>query len=158
MLLRATFICLILFILGCVKPAVNPLSKPSPEQSPSAVCQEFNISEINKVVLRADKANEVAIINQDGQTLKICGTPSGGVEGYHSPDPSWKETDPEEWGLDFKAKKYDKTLVISTFNELMYIHHYYYLDNLVIIAPKNIKIEKIKRILKGDGDADLGKW
>jgi hypothetical protein len=39
----------------------------------------------------------------------------------------------------------------------MYIHHYYYLENIIIIAPENIKIEKFNRILNGDGEADLSK-
>jgi hypothetical protein len=157
MLLRTTLIYLILLIIGCVKTEVYPPASQCPEQASSVVCQEFNISEIDKVVLRAEMANEIAIKYQDGQPLKICGTPAGGVEGYHSPDLDWKETCAEEWGLDFKAKKYDKTLVISTFNELMHIHHYYYLENIIIIAPEKIKIEKLKRILNSDGEADLSK-
>jgi len=157
MRLRTTLIYLILFIIGCIKTEVYPPPSQCPEQASSVVCQEFNISEIDKVVLRAEKANEVAIKNQDGQSLKICGIPSGGAEGYHSPDPDWKETYAEDWGLDFKAKRYDSTLVISTYNEIMYIHHYYYLKNILITAPENIKIKKVKRILNGNGDADLSK-
>ena len=157
MRLRMTHIYLILCIIGCIKTEVYTPPSQCSEQASLVVCQEFNISEIDEVVLRAEKANEVAIKNRDGQFLKICGTPSGGVEGYHSPDPDWKETCAEDWGLDFKSKKYDKTLVISTFNELMYIHHYYYLENIIIIAPENIRIEKLKRILNGDGEADLSK-
>jgi hypothetical protein len=157
MQLRVTLIYLILFIIGCIKTEICPPENQCPGQASSIVCQEFDISEIDKVVLRAEKANEVVIKNQDGQSLKICGTPAGGVEGYHSPDPDWKETCAEDWGLDFKAKRYDSTLVISTYNEIMYIHHYYYLKNILITAPENIKIKKVKRILNGNGDADLSK-
>ena len=157
MQLRITLIYVILLIIGCIKTEVYPPENQCPEQASSVVCQEFDISQIDKVVLRAEKANEVVIKNQDGQSLKICGTPAGGVEGYHSLYPDWRETCAEDWGLDFKAKSYDRTLVISSFNEIMHIHHHYYLENIIIITPQTIKIENIKRILNGDGEADLSK-
>jgi len=69
----------------------------------------------------------------------------GGAEGYHSPDPFWRETPAKSWGLDFVAKQYGNILVISTKNEIEYIHHHYALENLSVRVPKGIQVIRAQR-------------
>jgi hypothetical protein len=120
------------------------------------VCRDFNAIGVSHVIFRAERALDAIIIQSTNPgTVSVCGVAKGGVEGYHSPDSTWRETPPSEWGLDFKAKRFANDLVISTENEMQYIHHYYYLDNLVVRAPDGIAVQKVGRILTGDGSPDL---
>ena len=119
-------------------------------------CQDIDVSDINAIAFKAHRASLARIEKSKGNIFRVCGLPSGGVEGYHSSDPDWKEIPADEWGLDFKSKKYNKALVISTNNELLYIHHYYYFDQLVIYSPGHISITLVNRdIVGGDGKPDL---
>jgi hypothetical protein len=90
-----------------------------------------------------------------GKSILVSGTPSGGAPGYHPADPNWRETSASEWGLDFRGKAFGTTLVISTFNEIQYIHHSYYLENLVITVPPGVEVTREARQLSGEGAPDL---
>jgi hypothetical protein len=76
-------------------------------------------------------------------------------KGYHSPDPNWRETPPSEAGLGFVSRRFGGTLVISTFNEISYVHHHYYLDDLRIHVPAGVQVVKEARKLSGNGAGDL---
>lgn len=87
--------------------------------------------------------------------IRVCGVPNGGAMGYHPSDPNWRETPADEWGLGFKEKRFGGVLVVSSYNEIEYIHHYYYFDKLRIERPEGVEITLKGRELTGDGEADL---
>ncbi len=109
---------------------------------------------ISKVVFRALLARQ-ASVKRGGDTIAAAGTPKGGAPGYHPPDPKWRETPREEWGLGFKGQVFGGTLVISTWNEIQYIHHSYYLDQLEVTVPQGVDVVLEGRSLTGDGAPDL---
>ena len=120
------------------------------------VCRDFDAIGVSHVIFRAERALDATIIQSTNPgTVSVCGVTKGGAEGYHSPDSNWRETPPSEWGLDFKSKRLANILVLSTNNEIQHIHHYYYLDNLVVRVPEGIAVQKVRRILTGDGSPDL---
>ena len=120
------------------------------------ICRDFNAIGVSHVVFRAKRALDTTIAQSPKPgTVSVCGVAKVGAEGYHSPDPNWRETPPSEWGLDFKAKRFGSALAISTENEIQYIHHYYYLDYLVVNAPEGITVQRIKRKLTGDGSPSM---
>jgi hypothetical protein len=91
----------------------------------------------------------------DGDSIVVSGQPRGGAAGYHPADPTWRETAAQDWGLDFRSKVVGSTLVLSSWNEIRYIHHGYYLDNLAITLPKDVEVVLEARQLSGDGRPDL---
>jgi len=122
----------------------------------SQVCADFELRNAKTVLLRARNAERAKIIvGPTDSILKVCGIASGGARGYHSPDPNWRETPANEWGLAFKAQRYGDTLVISSSNEIEYLHHLYYFDELKIIVPEKVIVKLENRTLSGDGRADL---
>ena len=112
---------------------------------------------VKKVIIRASQARSAKVNRGGANQIQISGLPSGGAEGYHSPDPFWRETPIKNWGLNFVAKQYGSVLVISTENEIEYIHHHYTLENLNIQVPKSIKVIKEERSPSGDGKPNLKK-
>ncbi len=122
----------------------------------SHVCADFEVGSVKTVLLRARDAEKAqVIVGSNDSNLKVCGVPSGGAKGYHPSDPNWRETPPSEWGLAFKAQRYGDILVVSSFNEIAYIHHLYYFDKLEIIAPQGVRVKLINRTLSGNGSPDL---
>ena len=120
------------------------------------VCRDFNALGVSHVIFRAERAFDATILQStDPGTVSVCGVAKGGVEGYHPPASNWRETPLSEWGLDFISKRFANAFIISTENEMQYIHHYYYLDNLVVRMPEGIAVQKVRRILTGDGLPDL---
>ncbi|HSB63847.1 MAG TPA: hypothetical protein VLJ18_06755, partial [Thermoanaerobaculia bacterium] len=97
----------------------------------------------------------VAVVGPKRTSIEVSGVPTGGAKGYHPSDPNWKETSPAEWGLAFVARRFGATLVISTKNEIQYIHHRYTLENLHVDVPPGIAVVREPRILSGDGAPDL---
>jgi hypothetical protein len=113
---------------------------------------------ITRVILRAAHADRaVTISDMSTPSVEVAGVPTGGAQGYHSPDPNWRETPAERWGLGFEAARFGSTLVISTKNELAYIHHYYALESLKIRVPVGVEVVRQKRQLTGDGGADMSR-
>lgn len=132
----------------------------SPGASTSAaprVTASFPTAGITTVVLRASAVADasVAVVEPKITSLKVSGIPTGGTKGYHPSDPNWKETSPTEWGLEFVAKRFGATLVISTKNEIQYIHHHYTLEHLHVDVPPGIAVVREPRVLSGDGAPDL---
>jgi hypothetical protein len=114
---------------------------------------------IHKVIVRSGTATESTRVlsNYDARTITVAASPVGGAPGYHSPDPSWKETKPEDWGMTFVSAQFGDTLVISSKNEVLYIHHRYVLAKLEISVPPNIPVTLVPRELNGNGAPDLSK-
>lgn len=120
------------------------------------VCEKFDLNNVDTVVLRASTAEKSQVshdVNESGVT--VCGTPDGGAGGFHPGKLFWRETPVDEWGMGFKSMPYGDTLVISTFNEIKYIHHWYYLADLNVVLPKGIALKLENRELNGDGAADI---
>ena len=93
-----------------------------PAACANSVTRSFDVRGISTVVLRAANASSTAV-EQGGERIEVSGVPEGGARGYHSPDPGWRETPAGEWGLDFVAARHGNVLVISTKNEIHYLHH-----------------------------------
>jgi len=126
------------------------------ETAPKKVVLHFSAKGITKVILRAGRADQAKIVfSNNKDSLTLSGVPVGGTKGYHSPDPSWKETPASEWGLSFIAKQFGDTLIVSTQNEMQYIHHSYLLKDIEMTVPKGIEAVKQVRTLNGEGAPDL---
>jgi hypothetical protein len=108
------------------------------------------------VIFRAELAEQAVVKTVPGaDVVTVSGVPEGDATGYHSPNPKWKETPPEQWGLDFKSQLFGRSLVISTDHEIFYVHHYYHLCDLELVVPDSIKIVKQRRELSGNHQPDL---
>lgn len=110
---------------------------------------------ITRVILRADGAADAKVLTRPGDTVEVSGHPSGGAQGYHSSDPNWKETPASEWGLDFVCKAYGSTLVVSSKNEIHYIHDSYWLAAITVAVPPGVDVARERRTLSGNGAPDL---
>jgi len=132
--MKKIIILITFFTIGSCSPKVEIL------------CKSFNLKNIDKIVFRAIHAKQAKVFEaKSDQTIKVCATPSGDVVGYHSPNPDWKMKTPSQWGFDFRSKTYGRTLVISSFNEYVIIHHDYRLIKLKIFLPNTIKLIKENR-------------
>ena len=121
----------------------------------ATVTRSFDAAGITTVVLRAANAAQATIRQTSAGTIEVSGKARGGAGGYHSPDPAWKETPAAQWGLDFVGKRHQNVLVISSRNEIRYIHHGYSLDSLEISVPAGVKVVSVPRQLSENGEADL---
>jgi hypothetical protein len=122
------------------------------------VVAEFPSAGVERVVLRAGGAEQATVIvaGATGSVpIRVSGIASGGSKGYHSPDPAWKETPAAEWGMEFVAKRFGSTLVVSSKNEIRYIHHHYAIEGLRLELPTGIALIRERRNLDGDGLPDL---
>ena len=121
------------------------------------VARVFDADGITRVVLRAGNAADARLgtVPPDPTTVAVSGLPRGGAEGYHPADPNWRETPAAVWGLDFVARRFGATLVISTKNEIEYIHHHYDLEGVAIQLPGGVALVREPRRLSADGAANL---
>jgi hypothetical protein len=120
------------------------------------VARSFQAAGIDTVMLRAEAAEKSKVAMESrSRAVTVSGIPQGGAAGYHPVDPNWRETPPMQWGLDFQAKVFGTTLVISSVAEMSYIHLYYHLDDIRITVPQGVKVIKENRKLTGDGGLDL---
>jgi hypothetical protein len=119
--------------------------------------REFDAHKISRVILRASAAEQATVTSvvMDAPFITVSGTPSGGAKGYHSSDPNWRETPAASWGLDFVSRRFGSTLVISTSNEIRYIHHRYTLEQIRVQLPAPVRLVRETRKLTGDGAPDL---
>lgn len=123
---------------------------------PARVARSFPAPGIEAVILRAEAAGQAEIKTvPGGRMIVVSGAPAGDARGYHPSDPNWRETPAAEWGLDFAAKGFGPVLVISSKNEILYIHHYYRFETIAISVPSGVKVVKEARKLAGDGAPDL---
>jgi hypothetical protein len=107
------------------------------------------------VEIRAELAPCARVVREGaGASITVSGRPSGGVGGYHGP-PGWKATPAAAWGFSFDSRRHDQKLVISTVNEIEYIHHHYYLEDLEVRVPHGVSVVLVPRRLDGSGTPDL---
>jgi len=125
--------------------------------APDCISRTFPASGISRVILRASEAQAATLKQTETRppSVTISGKCEGGAKGYQSPDPNWRETPAEKWGLDFVAKQFGPTLVVSSKNEIGYIHHHYALEQIHLELPKGVLLVREPRELTGDGTANL---
>ena len=119
------------------------------------VTRSFDPTGIETVVLRAEAADKAEVKIDAGPVRHGLGRPRGRRRGLPSGRPELAETPASRWGLDFQARRFGPTLVISTENEISYIHHYYHLGSLSITVPQGVRVIKENRKLTGKGEPDL---
>ncbi len=118
--------------------------------------RSFPAQGIKTVVLRAGAAKQAEVRTIPGrQVVTVSGVPEGDAAGYHPADPNWREIPASQWGLDFAARRYGPTLVVSSVSEILYIHHDYHLAKIVIEAPQGVEIIREDRQLTGEPTPDL---
>jgi hypothetical protein len=128
--------------------------EPSPPDLAS-VSRSFALAGATAVQVRAGDACCARVVRiAKGDLVTVSGKAIGGAAGYHG-GPDWKETPASEWGLSFESRHRGSKLIVSTVNEISYIHHLYYLTDLVITVPEGVAIVLVPRTLDGDGDPDL---
>ena len=115
----------------------------------------FPADGIERVVLRAAGASNAQVVPGRFGIVKVTGSAAGGAAGYHSPDPNWKETPASQWGMTFQSKRFGTTLVVSSVNEIGYIHHQYAIRDLEVELPVTVQLVREPRQLSGSGTADL---
>ncbi len=132
------------FVCGCAS------------QPKKNVSQTFPAKGVTKIILRAAGADS-AILTSDAPagTVEVSGIPTGGAQGYHSPDPKWRETPPERWPFSFVVQRFGPVLVVSTKGEISYIHHHYVMSDLRLRVPSGVEVVRQQRQLSGSGEADL---
>ncbi|MDY0037302.1 MAG: hypothetical protein RBS05_15435 [Zoogloea oleivorans] len=112
---------------------------------------------IDRVIFRAANAETATVVfSEDDQSIiTVSGKASGGTVGYHPADPNWKETPASQWGMQFVSKRVGSTLIVSTQNEIGYIHHHYTIKNITVRLPKATQIQCFKRQLSGSGEPEF---
>jgi len=135
--------------------ALMSLSAAALAEQPDRISRSFPLQPGDRVILRAAAADQATIVVRPGDHVTLYGTPTGGAPGYHSSDPNWKETPAAEWGLDFVAERHGPVVVISTKNEIAFIHHYYALRDIAVEIPAEIELVRENRKLNGNGAPDL---
>ena len=138
---------------GGIPPYPGATAAPA---QPSPLRRSFPAAGITTLVLRAEGANKVMVeTGARGSAIEVSGIPTGGAAGYRSPDPKWRETPAAERGLDFVSVQRGPRLVVSTKNEMRYIHHHYAFASVTVRVPPGVEVVKEQRTLTGDGAPDL---
>jgi hypothetical protein len=133
-------------------------ARPRPTRTPRAsdrAVRSWPAAGVTRVVLRAGHAPEAEVRVEGRDRIEVSGRPRGGAKGYHSSDPNWKETAAKDWGLDFVGQVFGTVLVISSKNEIGYIHHGYTLDDVMLTVPAGVEVTRERRELSGQGAPDL---
>jgi len=104
---------------------------------PRRIVRVFPSAGVSTVVLRAGSVESVQVshLPRGSSEIRVSGLPAGGARGYH-PSSWWRETPARSWGLDFVARQFGSVLVISTKNEIAFMHHYYHLDAIALGVPE----------------------
>ncbi len=127
-----------------------------PSAPGARVSRSFPAAGVKKVIVRAAAVETCEVtVDQYAAAIEISGLPAGGAKGYHSPDPNWRETPAAEWGLDFVSARHGDVVVISTKNEIHYIHHSYFLQSVALRVPGGVEVVREPRKLTGEGAPDL---
>jgi hypothetical protein len=134
----------------------RPHAQTGAPSQPTALRRSFPAAGITKLVLRAGDADHATVeTGVAGSAIEVTGIPTGGAAGYHPSDPTWRETPAAQWGLDFVSVQRGPMLVVSTKNEMHYIHHHYAFASVTVRVPPGIDVVKEPRTLTGDGAPDL---
>jgi len=100
---------------------------------PAQVSLRLDAVGVKKLIVRSTLATVATRVSSTREPLiSIRGRPRGGTKGYHPSDPNWKETKPEDWGLKFVSRTFGDVLVVSSLNEIGYIHHQYLIEEIEI--------------------------
>lgn len=120
---------------------------------PNAIVREFVAHKISRVILRASSAKTAIVtrVIMDTPTILISGVPAR-VTRVQLPGPP---TPASRWGLEFMARRYGSTLVISTKHEIDYIPGCYTLEDIRIQLPDSVSIVRETRELFNEGPEDL---
>jgi hypothetical protein len=133
----------------------RPAAAPKPA-APRPVRRSFPAAGVTSVVLRAAEAESALVsVARNTTSIEVSGVPTGGAPGYHSPDPNSRETPPEKWGLDFVSVQRGPVLVVSTRNEVHYLHHHYRFASVTLQVPPGVEVVRERRELTEDGKPDL---
>ena len=134
----------VLALAGCAAPV------------PERIARSFPAEGVTTVIVRTAGVEEATLASGGPPgAVEISGLPAGGARGYHSPKRGWRETPAGRWGLDFVARRYGNVLVISSKNEIRYIHHHYALEELRIRVPAGVEVLRQPRQLSESGEPDL---
>jgi hypothetical protein len=134
----------------------RPQAQATTPRQPKALRRSFPAAGITRFVLRAEDADKATVEHgAPGSAIEVSGIPTGGAAGYHSSDPNWRETPAAEWGLDFVSVQRGPILVVSTKNEMRYIHHHYAFASVSVRVPPGVEVVKEPRTLTGEGAPDL---
>jgi hypothetical protein len=124
--------------------------------TPARIRQAFPATGVKKVLLRTAAAAKADVTTDPtANVVEVSGLPTGGASGYHSPDFWWRETPAAEWGLGFTSARHGDVLVISTENEIHYIHHLYFLKSVSLRVPVGVEVVREPRQWTGDGAPNL---
>jgi len=151
--------CLVRFALLLLTVAIFPSRCVfSKEATTTPLSRAFPASGVSTVLFRASAAESasVSFSETNPPSVTVSAKREGGASGYHSADPNWRETPASEWGLDFVARTSGSTLIISSKNEIGYIHHHYTLEQIHLTLPKGVRLVRETRKLTGDGAPNLG--
>jgi hypothetical protein len=123
----------------------------------AVVENSFPAQGVDRVILRAANAETAAVVfsEDDRSVITVSGRASGGTIGYHPADSNWKETPASQWGMQFVSKRIGSTLIVSSQNEIGYIHHHYAIENITVRLPKAVQLRRFKRELSGSGAPEL---
>jgi hypothetical protein len=147
---------LLVAIAGVVCWLLYPTFKPPVATTPDRISRSFPADGIKKIILRSSDAETCEVTTDPtAKAIEISGLPEGGAKGYHTADPNWRETPAAEWGLDFVSARHGNLLVVSTKNEILYIHHCYFLKSVVLRIPPDVEVVRVQRNLTGDGQPNL---
>jgi len=131
-------------------------AQTSQTNSETRISRNFPSAGVKKVILRGGSSDTAEIIAAPGaEVIDVSGIPAGGAKGYHTSNPNWRDTPAAEWGMDFASTRLGDVLVISTRNEIRYIHHSYQLQSIVLRVPEGVEVALERRKLTGDGAPDL---
>lgn len=147
-------------LLSCCSSPVDIPRQKGDEATSGRWEFTFPSNEVRTLELRSEQALNARIIETDeGSTIRVSAKPVGGAAGYFPAagmyEKPWKETKPADWGLGFQARRYGSRLVVSSVNEISYIHHYYALEDIEVVVPRGLRVRLIKRELNGHGAPDL---
>jgi hypothetical protein len=121
------------------------------------ISSTFPAAGVERVVLRASSASAAKIerLAKGTATVTVTGKATGGAEGYYPSDPDWEETPASEWGMGFVSNQFGPVLVISSKNEIGYIHHYYTIEELTVQLPEGVQLIREPRELSETGEPNL---
>ena len=129
---------------------------PACEAKEERIVRSHPVAGVKAVVLRSALAKDAEVVSdRDAKAISVSGRPSGGAPGYHPAQPGWKETPASDWGLDFVFQRHGDTLVVSSKNEIRYIHHSYLIREIRVSVPANVTVTREERTLSGTGAEDL---
>jgi hypothetical protein len=121
--------------------------------------REFNARRVTQIVLRANAADSASVSTgiPDSRFLTVSGVPVRDAGDSHSRHLNRHEKPASKRGLDFVARRFGNTLVISTKNEIGRFPHRYTLEYIHIMAPHPVHFVQEVRRLTGNGAPDLSR-